>query len=82
MTFDVGFWRIKARPIIIEVIERVGIDDIKLLRDQLRKQYPFGPKRYHPYKMWLKEIKAQIAARKRPPPDDQGDLFEDGFLDN
>ena len=80
MAFAIGYWRTKARPIVNEVMDRVGIEDMKGLRAELRNAYPFGQKAMFPYKMWLKEIKFQIAARKRPPPDDQGDLFKDGFL--
>jgi len=50
-------WRDSARPIIAEVIARVGRDDMKALRRALREAYPFGPRQYYPYRIWLDEIK-------------------------
>ena len=56
-----GFtWRDRARPIIASVIEEVGTDDIKALRKALREAYPFGPRKYWPYKVWLSEIARQL----------------------
>lgn len=40
--------------------QRVGRDDMKRLRSELRKAFPMGPRPYHPYKMWLAEIKDQL----------------------
>jgi len=59
-------WRDKARPIIKEVIDTHGAGDPKI-KKHLADAYPFGERRYHPYKIWLSEIKIQLAASKRPP---------------
>ena len=53
-------WREHCAPIIREVISETGKDDIKLLRKKLREAYPYGEKKYWPYKVWLSEIKEQI----------------------
>jgi hypothetical protein len=53
-------WRERARPIIAEVIERVGREDENALRVALRDAYPFGPRKYYPYKAWLAEVKSQL----------------------
>ena len=53
-------WRDYARPVIAEVINRVGIDDPKLLRKELSDAYPFFEKENHPYRIWLDEIKRQL----------------------
>jgi hypothetical protein len=45
-------WRNHAATIIAEVIERVGRDDMKALKTALRSAYPYGQRRYHPYKIW------------------------------
>ena len=45
-------WRDTARPIIAEIIERVGVDSPDLRR-ALRDAYPFGECANHPYKIWL-----------------------------
>lgn len=54
-------WREHCSPIIAEVIRRVGKDDMKALRAALREAYPYGERKYHPYKVWLDEIKRQLA---------------------
>jgi hypothetical protein len=61
-----GLWRDACRPIIAEVIERFGTEDIRLLRAELLKVYPFGAKENFPYKVWLDEIKKQIELKNRP----------------
>ncbi len=52
-------WRDHARPIIAKVIARVGRDDVKALRRALREAYPFGERRYWPYKVWCDEVRRQ-----------------------
>ena len=56
-------WRDICRPIIAEVIERVGRSDEKALRKALREAYPFGERKYHPYKIWCSEIQVQLGNR-------------------
>lgn len=60
-------WRNKATEVIKAVIAEVGTDDEKALRSALRTAYPFGEKRYHPYKIWLDEIAVQLG--KKPSAD-------------
>lgn len=63
-------WRNVARPLIARVIAEVGTEDAKALRQALRDAYPFGQRKYWPYKVWLDEIKHQLAptpARTIPP---------------
>lgn len=68
-------WRTAARKHIVKVIDVVGRDDMKKLRRALCSAYPFGEKRWWPYKVWLSEIKRQLAP---PPPldDTPMQLFE------
>jgi len=58
-------WRQQAAPIIAEVIERVGREDMKALKRELRAAYPFGKRQYYPYKAWLLEVATQLGTRKR-----------------
>ena len=55
-----GYWRGRSAPIITEVIERVGKDDMKALRKALREAYPFGAREYWPYKVWCSEVRIQL----------------------
>lgn len=68
-------WRSIAKPIIAKVIREVGTDDMKALRKALSDAYPFGVKQYHPYKVWLDEIKFQLGQKKHlnntPRPDNK-----------
>lgn len=59
-----GAWRERCAPIIADVIQRVGRSDTKALRKALREAYPFGERAYHPYKVWLDEIKCQLGQRQ------------------
>ena len=58
-------WREYSAPIIAKVLaETEGMpqgDRLKALRDA----YPFGERKYHPYKIWLDEIARQTG--KKPP---------------
>lgn len=57
-------WREECRPIIAKVLEETKGQDEKVVRKALRDAYPFGERAYHPYKIWLDEIKVQTK-RKR-----------------
>jgi hypothetical protein len=59
-------WRDRCRPIIAEVIRRVGTEDDRALRRELRNAFPFGVRNYHPYKIWLDEIRVQLGTKPRP----------------
>lgn len=73
-------WRDCARPIIHSVLENNKGADEKTIRKALRDAYPFGERRYHPYKIWLSEIQVQLKkktfGRKTAQiPKEQGKLF-------
>jgi hypothetical protein len=73
-------WRDFARPIIHRVLEETrGLEEPDI-KKALREAYPFGERAYHPYKIWLDEIKVQrkkrtFGARKDVQNPDQKDLF-------
>lgn len=77
-------WRDKARQVIAAVIAEVGTDDPGKLKRALFDAYPFGERQYHPYKIWLDEIKVQLGTKRRKVKDvtvdeNQGDLFGKGM---
>lgn len=69
-------WREYAAPIIHEVITRVGREDEKALRKALREAYPFGERRYHPYKIWCSEVNRQLGTPTPVKPDPRQMGFE------
>lgn len=79
-------WRDIARPIIADVIRGCGYPkgcDKAFIRKALRGTYPFGMRKYHPYRVWCDEVRRQLdsaerrAAKNFKPAQagDQGDLF-------
>lgn len=53
-----------VRPIIARVIAEHGTGDMPLLREKLREAFPWGERKYHPYKIWLDEIAYQLGTKK------------------
>lgn len=48
-----------AAPIIAAVLRQCDGLDEKATRAALREAYPWGERRYHPYKVWCDEIARQ-----------------------
>lgn len=61
-------WRDKARPIIAAIIEQYGTANEAALRAALLEAYPFGERKYHPYKIWCDEIRVQLGTKALKPP--------------
>lgn len=61
-------WRDRARPIIAQVLKDTRGQTDKEIRKALRDAYPFGERRFHPYKMWCSEVRRQTGreAAKSP----------------
>ncbi len=59
-----GTWRDIARPIIQKIIIENEGRDSKELKKLISNEYPFGERQYHPYKVWLDEIKVQLKERR------------------
>lgn len=57
-------WREFAAPIIAAIIRRYPPG--KERRAALRDAYPFGERKYHPYKIWLDEIARQEGRKATP----------------
>ena len=60
-------WRDIAAPLIAQVIAQYGPEDSPALRKALRDAYPFGERKYFPYKVWLDEIRKQIGRQPDGP---------------
>lgn len=60
-------WREKAAPIIRKVIADNAGATHQELRALLRDAYPFGERKYHPYKIWCDEVNAQLGTKKIKP---------------
>lgn len=58
-------WRLKARSVIVSTVElacKEGLDrerDAGAIRDLVAAAYPFGERKYMPYKIWLQEVRLQ-----------------------
>ncbi len=58
-------WRAHAAPIIADIIRVHKDQDEKQLRALISKAYPFGERKYHPYKIWCDEVARQLGASTR-----------------
>ena len=58
-------WRDIAAPIIAEVLTKNKNMPDSVIKKALFEAYPFGQRQYHPYKIWLDEIKRQTGKKKR-----------------
>jgi hypothetical protein len=58
-------WRERAKIVIKEIVDEVGLDDIEALKKALFDGYPFGMRKYYPYRVWLEEQKKIIAIAHR-----------------
>ena len=57
-------WRGHASKIIYEVIKENRGAGIKVMRKALHDAYPYGERKYHPYKIWCDEINRQLGKKK------------------
>lgn len=56
-------WREIHRPRIRAIIEKVGTHDKKALKNALFEAWEYGERKYHPYKIWLDEIRQQLGLK-------------------
>jgi DNA-binding NarL/FixJ family response regulator len=54
-----SMWRTTAARVIADVVKNIGLSDHKALRKALRDAYPFGERKYSPYKIWCDEVNRQ-----------------------
>ncbi len=59
-----SYWRCRCAPIIARVLaENAGRPEADV-RAALRAAYPFGPRKHHPYRIWLDEVRIQTGRRQ------------------
>ncbi|MGE5487582.1 MAG: hypothetical protein ACM3ZB_07150 [bacterium] len=59
-----SYWRRRCAPIIARVLaENAGRPEAEI-RAALRAAFPFGPRKHHPYRVWLDEIRIQTGRRQ------------------
>jgi hypothetical protein len=58
-------WRDSAAPIIARVLADTRYMPEKDIRAALHRAYPFGMRKYHPYKIWLDEIARQRGTKPK-----------------
>lgn len=61
-------WRDIASPVIEAVIKANKELPAKELKNKISEAYPFGERQYHPYKVWLDEVKIQLGEKHRKKP--------------
>lgn len=59
-------WRRKAKAVITKVIREVGSENLNELRRAISVAYPFGERRFHPYRIWVDEVRLQLAQFQPP----------------
>lgn len=58
-------WRDEVKPIIaMAILENTGKSEIEIRRI-LRDLYPYGERKYHPYKIWCDEINVQLKVKAK-----------------
>ena len=63
MSYSDSHWRNHAAPIIAKVIAEHKGEDENIIRRALREAYPFGERKYHPYKIWNDEVHVQLGKK-------------------
>lgn len=64
MTRSNSRWRNRAMPIIARVIADNPNADQATLSRLISTAYPFGQRKYHPYKIWCDEVRRQLNGGK------------------
>lgn len=59
-------WRSTAVRVVREVLARTAGQSPAEIRKALAAAYPFGERRYWPYKVWLSEVARQTGRHKTP----------------
>ena len=57
-----SYWRLRARDAIQTALVGMDLSDVAAVTKAIDAAYPFGTREMWPYKMWLLERKAALAA--------------------
>lgn len=55
MSREISHWRAQARVVAQKVVREHAGKGLSAVQAELRKAYPFGERRYWPYKVWCEE---------------------------
>jgi hypothetical protein len=58
-------WRRESAKIINKIIVSNPDLNLKELRKLISDAYPFGMRAYHPYKIWISEVRDQLKAHRK-----------------
>lgn len=82
-----GTWRDRARVIVADVLRKTTGQSEREVRKALHDAYPFGPREYWPYQVWLDEIARQrntttgrIRRKQKPEPVAVGNPLQERLL--
>jgi len=75
-------WRERAANVIWRIVHDHPGADERTLRVMLRESYPFGQRRYWPYKVWCEEVDRVMRRLFPRPRQVQGELFFSGATRN
>ena len=70
-------WHDRAQRVIAKAIEagEAAKEPWPMILKRIDAAYPFGERKYHPYKQWLKARKQVIMQHENPPPPKDPDWF-------
>ena len=70
-------WRTESRKVILSIMAAIGTKDMVLLKREISKAYPFGDRKYFPYKIWCDEVRKQLGIPKKTKGNErQSEMFE------
>lgn len=76
-------WRDHSREVINRVTGERGTSDPDALEKAIRAAYPFGERRYYPYRVFCEEVRKHMAIVRDLKglglPKDTGPLFQGGL---
>lgn len=60
-----SLWRRNSRKVIRKVLQMSESKTISDLKKEISKAYPFGERKYTPYKIWREEVKFQLGEKTK-----------------
>lgn len=76
-----SYWREKCAPIIADVIAGNKGKSVDEVRGALFEAYPFGERKYHPYKIWCDEVREQLGLKRKKASPTRQELLSAGQME-
>jgi hypothetical protein len=54
---EIGIWRARSNEVILKVLAETWGQPEREIKKALLDAYPFGERKYYPYKIWCEQIK-------------------------